>query len=186
MRRALLIAGLVIVLALLLPVVIGALLPRGHVAGSRAIYRVPPEELWAIVSDLERWPSWNSAVERVERLPDREGRPAWKATGAFGEMPTLVETWEPPRRIVTRIPEDAGLGFHGSWTYEIAPAEGGASLTITERGEVANPVFRFFSLFMDLRTSIDRFLVDLGRSLGQPVEPEPLPQASPTAPGRVP
>jgi hypothetical protein len=174
-KRVILVAGLVVLVALLLPVVIGALLPRGHLAGSRAIYRLPPEELWAIVSDFERWPSWNSAVGQVERLPDRLGRPAWKISGPAGSMPTLVETWEPPYRIVTRIPADAGLGFHGSWTYEIAAAEGGASLTITERAEVGNPVFRFFSLFMDLRSSIDRFLIDLGRSVGQPVEPEPLP-----------
>jgi hypothetical protein len=173
-RRGIIVGGVVLVFVLLVPVVVGSLLPRGHVAASRAVYRLPPEELWAVVSDFERWPRWSTAIERMERLPDRDGRPVWRAIGSAGEIPSIVDVWDPPRRIVTRIPEDAGLGFHGSWTYEIEPAGTGASLTITERGEVGNPVFRLVSKFMDMRSSIDRFLIDLGASLGQEVTPQPL------------
>ena len=34
------------------------------------------------------------------------------------------------------------------WTYEIAPAPNGTTLTITEDGEVYNPIFRFMSRFV--------------------------------------
>ncbi len=51
------------------------------------------------------------------------------------------------RLLVVRI-ADLDLPFGGTWTYEIAPVAGGSTLTITEDGEIYNPIFRVMSRFV--------------------------------------
>jgi len=49
--------------------------------------------------------------------------------------------------------------FGGTSTFEIGPAERGSTLTITERGEAYNPIFRFVSRFvMGHHRTIDAYL----------------------------
>jgi hypothetical protein len=58
------------------------------------------------------------------------------------------------------------LPFGGTWTFDVAAAPGGTSLTITEDGEVYNPIFRFMSktVFSPYKT-IDTYQADLRRRL---------------------
>jgi hypothetical protein len=53
----------------------------------------------------------------------------------------------PPHRFVTAI-VDRSLPYGGTWTYEFAPSAAGTRLTITERGDVYNPFFRFVARFV--------------------------------------
>jgi len=63
------------------------------------------------------------------------------------------------QKLVTRI-ADKNLPFGGTWTYEIAPDNRGTTLTITEHGEVYNPVFRFISRSVIGHTAqIDQYLI---------------------------
>ena len=96
----------------------GSRLPMKHVASSRARYGAEPR----LVFDAAR-----SAIDASDQKVD------------------VVES-DPPRRIVTRIPP--GGPFGGTWTCEIAPVDGGTTLTIIEHGEVYNPMFRFLSRFV--------------------------------------
>lgn len=64
-----------------------------------------------------------------------------------GTMTFETETWDPPRRMTARI-ADENLPFGGAWTYTIEPDGDGSVLTITEDGEVYNPLFRFMSRFV--------------------------------------
>ena len=66
-----------------------------------------------------------------------------KASGCDG---VLVKPFE-PKQLVTRVKESE-RHFGGTWTIAIAPVEGGSTLTITEDGWVANPVFRFISRYI--------------------------------------
>jgi uncharacterized protein YndB with AHSA1/START domain len=86
-------------------------------------------------------------VKRIERLPDRDGRAVWAEHGSNGRITLAVEKSEPPRLLVLRI-ADPDLPFGGTWTYEVAPASGGSTLTITERGEIYNPIFRAMARFV--------------------------------------
>ena len=58
-----------------------------------------------------------------------------------------------------------GQGYSGSWTYELAPEGTGTRLTITERGHVSNPVFRFFMMFMDPRATMRKYVAALEQKL---------------------
>ena len=102
----------------------GTFLPVEHEASRSAEFSRPPEVVYALISDLPNYPSWwpenQTKVEVVEALP--------------------------PRRFMTRIVGESQFG--GTWTMEIVRTASGSRLTITERGEVYNPVFRTLARFV--------------------------------------
>jgi hypothetical protein len=63
------------------------------------------------------------------------------------EPPYEIVEAAPPRRLVTRV-ADPDLPYGGTWTFELAPEGSGTRLTITERGEVDNPIFRVLARFV--------------------------------------
>lgn len=107
-----------------LTAVIGFFLPVGHEASRSADINASPDRVFALLSDVDRyqlwWPGATVKSEVVERVP--------------------------PSRIVTKVVGETQFG--GTWTIDIAPAGTGARVTITERGEVYNVVFRTLSKFV--------------------------------------
>ena len=168
MRIALgVVAGLV---ALVLTVVlIGWSLPVEHRAVGSATVAAPPGEVFDLVSGVAAYPQWRHGVTRVEVLEaDPAGLPLrFREDGSDGAITYEVVERSAPRRLVHRI-ADPSLPFGGRWTFDIAPAAEGSSMTITEDGKVYNPVFRFVSRFIMGHTQgIERFLADVERRVGQ-------------------
>lgn len=188
MRTVLIAAGVVIgVLVLLVAVValIGMMLPQDHVAARMVRVRQTPEQVFAIISDVEKVPTWRADVTRVEILPSENGHMMFREHGSDA-ITYRVEVSEPPRRRVVRI-ADTNLPYGGTWTYDVTPvaADGAAGaragvdagpltqITITERGEVYNPIFRFMSRFVfSHHATIDAYLTALGKKVGESVTPE--------------
>jgi hypothetical protein len=161
--------GLVALMAFL-----GALLSRHHVASRQGRFQQPPEALWTALTDIAAFPTWRPEVKRVERLPDRDGRPMWRETWAHETITFEQVEAQPPRRLVGRI-ADTNLAFGGSWTYEITPTDRGSILTITENGEVYNPIFRFLARFVfGYHATMEKYLKALGKKFGEDVVPEPV------------
>jgi len=157
--------GLIGLVALL-----GSLLPRVHVVARSVQLGQPPETVWQVVTDFATVPSWHPGVRRVERLPDRDGREVWRETYKGGP-PLQLETVEagPPYRLVRSI-ADANLPFRGQWEFEIAPAPLGSRITITERGEVPNPLFRFLArVVLNPAAHLEAYLRALARKFDEPV-----------------
>jgi hypothetical protein len=125
MRVALWVAGSVVVVILLV-VVIGWLLPVRHEASVTRTFAHAPDVLYRLIADRDAYTHWWSDDPRI-----------------LSEV--LQAT--PPRRFVTRI-ADPDQPFGGTWTFEIAAEGAGSRVTITERGEIYNPVFRFVSRFV--------------------------------------
>lgn len=172
MKWLLIVPG-VLVAVVAVVALVGALLPAGHVAARTARYSRPPEAVWAAITDLEAAPSWRPGITKMERLPDRGGKPVWRESGRFGDMTFEVTELDPPRRMVTTI-ADPDLPFSGRWTYDVRPAGQGSELTVTEEGEVHNPIFRFMSRFVfGHHRTIEGYLKALGRRLGEDVHPVP-------------
>jgi polyketide cyclase/dehydrase/lipid transport protein len=162
LRILILAVGLLVALVLLL-IAIGYALPIGHVATRETRLAAPPERVFGVLRDVEKFPTWRSDVKSVEVLATTPAL-RWRERGD-NDITFEMETVEAPRRLVTRI-ADKTLPFGGSWTYELSPHEGGTRLVITENGEVYNPLFRFMSRFVFGHTAtIDKFLEDLGRYL---------------------
>ena len=165
MRAMLWIVGVLIAVGVIV-FVIGWMLPVAHVVSNSAGFARPPEAIYAIVSDVWSYPKWWSDMSRVEALPPNAGRARFRQhMGADGVVVEVVEAVAPVR-FVTRI-ADPGQPFGGTWTLEIAPTATGSTLTVTERGEVYNPVFRFVSRFVMGHTStINSFLDALTKAAG--------------------
>jgi hypothetical protein len=131
------IAGLAALVAL--AAIIGATLPRNHVAGRSLTLRRPPEEIWHVIME---------------------------ATAASSVPVDLVES-DPPRRQVTRV-KDTEKNFGGTWTITITPTASGGTLTITEEGWVGNPIFRFVSRYvMGHHATIDGMLKDVAKRFNE-------------------
>ena len=103
---------------------IGYFLPVGHEASRSADFTKPPEAMFALLSDVNNYKSW------------------WDGADVKSEV---VESM-PPSRIVTRVVGESQFG--GTWTIDIAPTAGGSRVTITERGEIYNVVFRTLARFV--------------------------------------
>jgi hypothetical protein len=94
----------------------------------------PPEELFAWVEDLGRYPAWLEIVPRAEALPDAD---AWSVDlrGAVGPLARSKRlrmerrVHEPPRRVVFERAEIDGRR-HSDWvlTAEVEPLDPGARL----------------------------------------------------------
>ena len=166
--RALLAFLVMLVALLVVIVVVGALLPKKHEAHSTARYQAKPEAVWATITDYKAFPQWRRDVRSVDALPPQNGLPAWREHGGNGDIPYEVVELKPPTRLVTRI-ADPKLPFGGTWEYDLQPAPGGGSvLTITEHGEIYNPVFRFMSRYvMGQHLTMNRYLRSLGRKFGE-------------------
>ena len=109
--------------------IVGYFLPVAHEASRSAEISKPPKAVYALVSDLKNystwWPENEVAVEVVDAVP--------------------------PSKFVTRIVGETDFG--GTWTMEIVPTSTGSRLTITERGEIYNPIFRTLARFVFGHTS---------------------------------
>lgn len=159
---------IVIALAVIagLVALIGSRLPKAHTITRTTRVKLPPEALYTLLADVDSYPTWRSDVKTLKRLPDRDGRPAWVEEMATGKIPMFFERMDRPSLLVGRI-ADPTLPFGGTWTYRIAPAPDGSELSITEDGEVYNPIFRFMSRFVLGHTAtLDAFIKHLQARVG--------------------
>lgn len=148
-------------IAAVLVVIIGYRLPKGHSVSRSLAIPLPPDALYSLLSDVDRYPSWRPGVKSLQRHADRDGKPSWTEETGGMKIPLFFERMERPSLLVSRI-ADPSLPFGGTWTYRIQPVSNGSSLTITEDGEVYNPVFRFMSRFVFGHTAtLDEFLKNL-------------------------
>lgn len=155
----------ILVLAAVVCVIVGAMLPQSHVASRSADFKRPPGILWDMVTDVKSFPSWRPGLTSVEELPARDARRSWRETSSDGVITYEVVEADPQRRLVTSI-ADQELPFGGTWTYELSPSATGSTLKITEHGEVYNVFFRFMSRFVfGHHATIDSYLKALGSKL---------------------
>lgn len=145
--------------------VVGMFLPRGHRASRTVLYQAPPARVFATITDFARFPEWRSGVKTVELLGDDGRGLRFREDGANGVVTYRVERRVPDSTLVTRI-DDPSLPYGGAWTLEVKPAPDGASLTITEDGEIYNPIFRVMSkVIFSPYTTIDTYQADLRKRL---------------------
>ncbi len=158
----------VLIAAVICATAIGSLLPREHVATRTLTVRQPPQSVWRTVTDFASQPQWHPEMKGVERLPDRNGHEVWQEEMSGMKIPLETIEAESPRRLVRQIASD-DLGFGGVWEYSITPTtEGGCQLTVTERGTVSNPLFRFLSKFVFGHTAtMEKYLTALANKFGE-------------------
>ncbi|MGH7671430.1 MAG: SRPBCC family protein [Gemmatimonadales bacterium] len=164
------VAGLIALVAL--PALIGAFIPREHRATSTVMLHQPPDSVWSVIRDLGGVTRWWPEVKSSERMPDAAGREAWRQKSGGFDVPLVVTESQAPRRLVTEIVAQEGAAFGGTWTYDLAPVDGGTRVTVTEAGWISNPIFRFLSrVVFGYYGTLDGYLKHLGKKFGEDVRP---------------
>ncbi|HEY0672941.1 MAG TPA: SRPBCC family protein [Longimicrobiales bacterium] len=151
--------------------VVGMVLPREHVAAVQIRLDQPPQQVFDVISDVSGALQWRSDLQDVEILIADDRPLQWRETTDWGSVVMAVEEYQPPARLVTRI-DDPDQPFGGRWIFDLSATNGSTLLTITERGEVYNPFFRFMSRFVfgHYRT-LESYARDLAKHLGSSSEP---------------
>jgi uncharacterized protein YndB with AHSA1/START domain len=146
----------------------GSNMPREHIAMETVVLPAAPEAVYAAVRDVESQPSWRSDLKRVEILPDKGDRRAYREIGDDGATTFEVTQDVPNERLVSEM-ADPGRAFSGRWVFQFAPAEGGGTrLTLTEVGDVPNPALRFFAATLfGWEGSTKRYLAELQAHLAK-------------------
>lgn len=163
--RVLGIVGLSVGVIVVLVLVIGWSLPVAHRVTRSVALSASPSAVFDLISRPGEFPLWRGDVKRVEVLPSDAGYEQYREIGKNGAILFRVDSLLPNQRLITRI-ADKSLPFGGTWTYEVIPRGESTTLSITEDGEVFNPVFRFMSRFvMGHTVTIDHYLADVQRRL---------------------
>jgi hypothetical protein len=155
------------VLAVLIALIylIGYWLPVKHTASIQYTFaKNSQEEVWNSITSFKEYPRWRSGLRNLQPIDDHN----WKETNSHGDVIMYYgEVVAPGKRFVSRIMSKE-LPYGGSWTYNIEQVQGGAQLTITENGEVYNPVFRFMSrYFFGHDATLKQYTNDLRNYLSQ-------------------
>jgi hypothetical protein len=166
--KTLVISAAVLFAIIAIPVVVGFLLPKRHVATRSAFIAQPCAEVFKLISGP---PVWRSDVSGWKELAPMDGLYAWNETTKNGDTIIYQRVRsEPPRLLVSRI-ADPSLPYGGTWTFALEETNGGTLLRITEDGEVHNPIFRFMSRFVfGYSSTIEKYLTNVSAHYGQQSE----------------
>ncbi len=156
MRIALIVVAVLVVIVAGVAVV-GWMLPKGHRASRTVVVHASPDVVFQLITDVAHATDWRTGVKSVTDIRGQGVGMEFREVGDQGPIAYRVEAWEPGRRFVTRI-ADPSLPYGGSWTYDLRPVDVGTALTITEDGEVYNPIFRVMSrLFFSPTATIEKY-----------------------------
>lgn len=155
--------GLVVLLIIL--AVVAFLLPAGTKHTRVIELHQTPEAIFAVLSDVQKMPDWNSNVTKVEVLPPIDGKEATRQTFKQGMVMTIVTSESLAPTHLVREMRDSSAPFSGSWNYEITPTSEGSKVALTENSEVKNPFFRLMVLIFGPTKYLDEHLSNLGRKL---------------------
>lgn len=109
------------------------------VAESEILIAAPPEEVWALISDLEGGPDWSTVTLQCEVTSEGPlGVGAtYRAVSRFaaGKLTTehQIVGWVPPSKLVTRVTK----GAESTFTQTCEPQAGGSLLSM--RNEFSVP-----------------------------------------------
>jgi uncharacterized protein YndB with AHSA1/START domain len=138
----------------------GAALPAEHRTTARESFGRAPEAVWRVLTDLEGMPSWRSDLDRIERLPEADGRMTWLEIGSGeGQVMELTES-DPPWRLVIHRRVDGWPGLPER-IVQLRATINGTLVTVTERDRVGNPLARVLVRLGAGESPAERLLADL-------------------------
>lgn len=163
----------IVVLAALIGAIflVGYSLPARTTVSRSITLQQPPAAVFAVLADIQKMAEWNRNTEKVEMLPPIKGKEATRQTFKGGMTMTIITVESaPPYHLVRAMGDDSGP-FVGSWTYDIAPAEEGSKVVLTEVAVFKNPLFRVMTRIFGQIKYLDEHLQDLAKKFGEKAQP---------------
>jgi uncharacterized protein YndB with AHSA1/START domain len=153
----------------------GLATPRAHTVSRTVLLRAPLDLVWRTVRDVGAYREWRPELTESVASSGDDG-PEWRESTRRHSIRFGVTTDEPPHRFGSRILDD-DLPFTGEWQWTLEPVGDGAPhdsmlrdatrVTIMERGEIGNPIFRFIAAHMRGHTAtVDAYLAALAKRVG--------------------
>ena len=126
-----------------------------------------PEVVFALLTDLPNFPTWNRNMVKIEMLPPVDGKEATRQTFK-GNMQMTIITSEsaPPKHLVRSMGDNSGP-FEGSWTYDISPTPEGSQVVLTEQMTMNNAFFRLMARLFGQTKHIDEHLEGMAKHFGE-------------------
>jgi hypothetical protein len=119
---------------------IGMALPVTREGRADILIKAPPADILALILDIETQHEWRNV--RVVRLGDDQ----WVEMTPQGERITFTLDTVTATEAELRFRSTAG--YSGTWRARLAPAPGGARVSVVERATVPSPLGRIISRLM--------------------------------------
>jgi hypothetical protein len=152
---------------------IGTSLPIDHHASCGASFDGPPRYLFEAIADDGSSTRWRPDIASVLLVSGIGPTALWRETDIHGNAITYRTTaYADGTKLARTINFVPGMPFGGTWTFAISPDEvsprdrssGRSYVSISEDGQIYNPVFRFLARYVFGYTQgMDTYLDDLGR-----------------------
>lgn len=139
------------------------LLPETRTVSASGLIAAGPRTVWSLLVRVEDYPSWRASVVRVEPLPGEEG-PVRSSPGpgpVLGRPPAgWVEVDRAGNRVRWRVieaapPERLALEVRAGWppyrgrrVVRLSPEDGVTRVSVGQRGEAGNALFRFAGRYL--------------------------------------
>ena len=132
------------------------------------VIRAPVERIWSLLTDAERYPMWNSTVERISgRIAPGEKIAVYTKMTAGRAFPVSVTEFSANRRMVWSGGLPLGL-FTGQRTFTLRQATDGC-IEFVMHEEFRGPLARLITQSVpDLQPAFDAFAADLKRRAETP------------------
>jgi len=112
------------------------------VGKAEALIEAPIGTVWGILSDLERWPTWNKGVSKIKVNGPIQAGTSFEWAGNGSKIVSRLEVVDPPHRIAW---SGKTLGIRATHVWELTK-KGTGTLVHTEES-FEGPVARLFRGF---------------------------------------
>lgn len=144
---------------------LGEHLPAEHTTVASRTISAPQARVWALMVNVDAYPTWRSGLKSVDELPTDTGRRRWREHYKGMQMTFTLDDNQPMTSRVVRM-EPEGAAFDGSWTFQLMPMDDGrTTVTIIEHGHTYSAGYRFAAHYIfgdDYQQK--RYLADLARA----------------------
>ncbi|NBC82216.1 MAG: polyketide cyclase [Bacteroidetes bacterium] len=142
----------------------GMALPEKHSVTVTDTIQAPGNEVYKRVRNVSEYDLWRKNLREVKVFSPNDWFEVHADADTILYRMTILEE---KKKLLTTIESDH-LPFGGHWIFEFTtPDMESTILTITENGEVYNPIYRFVSRFITgYDASIKEYLISLKRSFG--------------------
>jgi ribosome-associated toxin RatA of RatAB toxin-antitoxin module len=169
MKRGLkitLIVTIIVITLINIPIIGGLFLPKSHKITKTLFLKYDPENIWVYITNVEHYPKWRPSVKKVEVVSTNPaGLTSWQEFYRFNRHTMFQVTEANPYTDLIIKTADKESYYYNKWSINIKEAENGSLLTITEEGEISNPLFRSIAKLKGVDQPLTEYINDLKTGL---------------------